>query len=238
MRKLTKIAIFNVLFIIITILLKMVIGTVSGPSKILYIILEVAVLLLGNGLIFILPEKVSYQIDKLSTIKDCIGALNQCMKANPSFEDEISKAIDQLETLERKAEALMLLLSQNSVADTFTTVVQTAKKAEFFAFSNVQSIIIRLLTFDNQEYLENPKAIDIKPYKTFINEKLESNNLILKEYSEMLLALSAISETQVIDISEMTEMTTALNSVLKRDEFKVIEEKYAKEQSKVTAQVN
>lgn len=237
MRKLTKLAIFNLVFAIIAILLKITIGFDSGPAKMLFIIFEVAVFFIGNGIIFIFSEKVSYQIDKLSTIQDCIGALNQCMKANPSFEVEISKAIDQLETLERKAEALKLLLSQNSIENSFTTVLQTAKKAEFFAFSNVQNIIIRLITFDNKEYLENPSAIDIKPYKIFINEKLESNNLILKEYSDMLLALSAINETQVIDISEITEMTTALNSVLKRDEFKTIDEKYRKESS-VSVQVN
>lgn len=235
MRKLTKLALFNVPFVVIVILSMMAIS--SGPAKILFAVFGVAVFFIVNGIILILPDKVKYQIDKLDTIEDCIGALRECLKTNPSFSDEISKAIEQLETLKRKCEALTLLLTQNSVADTFKSVLQTAKKAEFYVFSNVQNIITRLIAFDNQEYLKNPDSIDIESHKTYINEKLESNKLILKEYSDMLLALSAISETQVIDISEFTEMTAALNSVLKRDEFKSIEKKYLEAESAGAVQI-
>lgn len=236
MRKLTKLALFNVAFVILAILmfsskgLGLAFDPGIGPGKfalsISVALFGLAVFFLTNGMILLSPDKVSYQIDKLDTIDDCIGALMECMKTDPSFKEEIGKAIEQLKTLRRRRESLATLLEQNSVSESFKTLHQTANKAEYYAFSNVKSIINRLIVFDNKEYLQDPDSVDIKSHKAYINEKLESNKLILKEYSDMLLALSAIGDTQDVDIGEIRDMTAALNSVLKRDEFKSLERKY------------
>lgn len=248
MRKLTKLAIFNVAFVIIAILcfsknglgfgFDPGIGSGKFALSISVTIFGLAVFLITNGAILVMPDKVRYQIDKLDTIDDCIGALTECMKTDPSFKEEILKAIEQLKTLRRRRESLALLLEQNSVSESFKSLQQTANKAEFYTFNNIKSIINRLIVFDNKEYLSDPESVNIEPHRAYINGKLESNKLILKEYSDMLLALSAIGDTQSVDIGEIRDMTAALNSVLKRDEFKSLERKYLDAQSTTSIQTH
>ncbi len=235
MRKPVKLAIFNVAFVIITILLFSEKGFGLGFDPglgALKFALSISVALFGvlmfffiNYMIFIMPDKVNYKFDKLETIDDCIGALYQCMRTDPAFKSEITKAIEQLETLKRRKESLLTLLEQNGVSENFRSLHQTAHKAEFYAICNVKSIISRLIVFDNKEYISDPDNVDINSHKEFIHEALDSTQLLLKEYSDLLLAVTAI-DTHHVDLEDIRDMTKALNIVLKRDEFKPFERAY------------
>lgn len=236
MRKSVKLAIFNVAIIIIAFLLFSNVGAGLGFDPGLGVVkfaLSIALALFGiimfffgNYMIIILPDNINYKIDKLESIDDCIGALYQCLQTDPAFESEINKAIDQLKTLQRRKESLTTLLEQNGVSENFRSLHQTARKAEFYAFGNAKSIISRLIVFDNKEYISNPQSTDIESHKSFITEKLESTQLILKEYSDLLVAVTAIGNTHHVDLEDIRDMTKALNIVLKRDEFKPFEKTY------------
>lgn len=240
-RKPIKLVIYNIAFIIIAILCfsdKMLglgfdpgLGAVKFALSIALALFGVLMFFFGNYMILIMPDKISYKIDKLETINDCIAALYQCLRTDPAFKTEIQKAIQQLNTLQRRQESLTTLLEQNGVSENFRSLHQTAHKAEFFALNNVKSIISRLIVFDNKEYASDPDNVDIASHRRFINEKLESTQLILKEYSELLLAVSAIGDTHRVDIDEIRDMTEALNRVLKRDEFKPLEREYLNTQT-------
>lgn len=241
MRKPVKLAIFNGAIVIIAFLLFSNIGaglgfdSGSGPVKLLLSIsvtlFGILMFFFGNYMILILPDKINYKIDKLETIDDCIGALYQCLRTDPAFEVEINTAIEQLKTLQRKKDSLTTLLEQNGVSENFRSLHQTARKAEFYAFNNAKSIISRLIAFDNREYNSDPKNVDIQPHRTFIGEKLESTRCILKEYSDLLVAVTAIGDTHHVDLEDIRDMTKALNIVLKRDEFKPFEKTYQDTQS-------
>ncbi len=241
MRKPVKLAIFNVAFIIIMILMfsdrglglgfDPGLGAFKFALSISMALFGILMFFFGNYMIILLPDRVNYKIDKLETIDDCIGALYQCLRTDPDFKTEILKAIEQLKTLQRRKESLTTLLEQNGVSENFRSLHQTAHKAEFYAFNNVKSIISRLIVFDNKEYISDPKNVDIQSHRTFINEKLESTQLILKEYSDLLLAVTAIGDTHHVDIEDIRDMTKALNIVLKRDEFKPFEKTYHDTQS-------
>lgn len=241
MRKPVKLAIFNVAFILISILFfsnkglglgfDPGLGAVKFALSISLAVFGVLMFFFGNYMIIIFPDKVNYKIDKLETIDDCIEALHQCMRTDPAFKTEISKAIDQLGTLKRRKESLMTLLEQNGVSENFRSLHQTAHKAEFYAVNNVKSIISRLIVFDNKEYISDPDNVDINSHREFIKEKLESTQLILKEYSDLLLAVTAIGDTHHVDIEDIRDMTKALNIVLKRDEFKPFERVYSNQET-------
>lgn len=240
MRKPVKLAIFNVAIIIIAFLLFSNIGAglgVDSGSSPVKLMLSISVALFGilmfffgNYMILVLPDKINYKIDKLKTIEDCIGALYQCLQTDPAFKVEINTAIEQLKTLQRRKESLTALLEQNGVSENFVSLHQTARKAEFYAFNNAKSIINRLIVFDNREYISDSKNVDIQPHRTFITEKLESTRLILKEYSDLLIAVTALGDTHQVDLEDIRDMTKALNIVLKRDEFKPLEKAYQEAQ--------
>lgn len=246
MRKPVKLVIFNLAFIIISILFysdKLIglgfdpgLGAFKFALSIALALFGVIMFFFGNYMICIIPDKVSYKLDKLETMEDCIGALYQCLRTDPAFKKEIQKAIEQLNTLKRRQQSLNALLEQNGVSENFRSLHQTAHKAEFYALTNVKSIISRLIVFDNKEYISDPDNVDITSHSKFINEKLESTQLILKEYSELLLAVSAIGDTHHVDINEIRDMTEALNRVLKRDEFKPFEREYLNTQTQQTQQ--
>lgn len=226
-RKPVKLVIYNVAFIIITFLIFSDIGfglgfdPGLGPVKfalsIALALFGIFMFFFGNYVILLMPNKVNLRIDKLETISDCIAALSQCLRTDPAFESEISRAIEQLQTLERRKNSLITLLEQNGVSESFKSLHQTAHKAEFYAISNVKNIISRLIVFDNKEYDSNPDSVDIASHKSYISEKLESNQLILQEFSKLLTAVSAIGETHYVDIEEIRDMTEALNRVLKNN---------------------
>lgn len=241
MRKLVKLVIFNLAFIIISILcFSDKVGGLGfdpglGPFKfalsITLILFGTIMFFLGNWMIFILPDKINYKFDKLETIDDCIGVLYQCFRTDPAFKTEIQRSIEQLETLKRRKTSLLTLLEQNGVSENFRSLHQTAHKAEFYAVNNTKAIISRLIVFDNKEYISDPDNVDIKSHREFINEKLESTQLILKEYSDLLVAVTAIGDTHHVDIEDIRNMTKALNKVLKRDEFRPFERIYGNQET-------
>lgn len=242
MRKPIKLAIFNVAILIVAFLLYSNIGVGLGfdpglgavkfALSIAVAIFGIIMFFFGNYMIIILPDNINYKIDKLETISDCIGALYQCLQTDPAFETEIKKAIDQLKTLQRRKDSLTDLLEQNGVSENFRSLHQTAHKAEFYALGNAKSIISRLIAFDNKEYISDPQNTDIESHRNFIAEKLESTQLILKEYSDLLIAVTAIGDTHKVDLEDIRDMTKALNIVLKRDEFKPFEKTYPEAQNK------
>ncbi len=223
-RKSVRLVIFNVLFFIaITILFSgkslgfdPELGPVRFALSIALALFGIFMFFFGNFMIIILPNKTTCKIDKLQTVTDYIQALVQFMKTDPAFKTEISRAIEQLETLQRRNNSLVSLLEQNGISENFKSLHQTAHQAEHCILNNVKSIISRLIVFDNKEYDSNPNTVDIKSHRDFINEKLESTQVLLNNYSELLTALTHIGDTSdKAAIEEIQDMTEALNRVLK-----------------------
>ena len=225
MKKPIKLTIFNIAFIIIAILSfsKRGLGLGFDPSNgalrfalsVSLSIFGILIFFYGNYLILTKVEKIDYKIDKLSTIDDCINALIKCLKTDPSFSEEISRAIEQLKTLQRRKEALTTLLEQNGVSESFSYLNATGSKANFYVFSNIKKIINRLIVFDNEEYLSNESTYDIETHRSYISGILKDNDNILKEYNSLLLAVSSIGDANMTNLEEIQEMTAALNHVLK-----------------------
>lgn len=234
MRKIVKLMIFNLALVIIFILcfsnkgigLGFDLGLVGAFKFALSISLTffgISIFGFVNYKILTTPTKVMYKIDKLETIEDCIMALNQCTKTDPSFKNEISKAIEQLKTLNRRKDSLTELLQHNDILKDFNFLNKISNDAEIYVFSNVKRIINRLIAFDNQEYLSNQETYDISSHKNYIDNALENNKNILDEYSKLLIDVSNICDEGQPDIDEIRNMTEKLNSaLLSMDGFKIV----------------
>lgn len=237
MKKPIKLAVFNIAFIIIAILSfsERGLGLSFDPSDGAFsFAMSISLTFLGIGLFCLVnytlltkKEKVDYKIKKLSTISDCITALEKCKHTDPAFLEEIKEAIGQLQTLKRKADSLATLLEQNGVSENFASINKTADKAKFFVFENVKRIINRLIVFDNEEYLAKGQSYDISEHRNYICNILRDNDDILHEYQEMLLAVSGVGDIHQTNLAELQIMTEALNRVLGGKQFASLEKKYA-----------
>ena len=237
MKKPIKLAIFNIAFIIIAILSfsERGLGLSFDPSDgALSFAMSISLTFLGLALFCFVnytlltgKEKVDYKIKKLSTISDCITALEKCKHTDPAFIVEIKEAINQLQTLQRKTDSLATLLEQNGVDENFASINKTSDKAKFFVFENVKRIINRLIVFDNEDFNAKGQSYDISEHKNYICSILRDNDNILNEYQNMLLAVSAIGDIHQTNITELQIMTEALNRVLGGNQFASLEKKYA-----------
>lgn len=240
MRKTIKLVAFNIIFIIIAILsfsnrglglnFDISNGAFSFAMSISLTLLWISLFCFGNYVFLTNKEKVDYKIKKLSTINDCITALEKCKHTDPAFIDEILEAINQLQTLQRKTDSLATLLEQNGVSENFASINKTADKAKFFVFENVKRIINRLIVFDNEEYLSKGENYDISEHRSYISTILRDNDDILREYQNMLLAVSGVGDIYKTNLTELQIMTEALNRVLGGKQFASLEEKYSQTQ--------
>lgn len=237
MKKTVKLAVFNIAFIIIAILsfsergLGLSFDPSDGPFS---FALSISLTLLGIGLFGFVnytlltnKEKVDYKIKSLSTISDCITALEKCKHTDPVFIEEIKEAISQLQTLQRRTDNLATLLEQNGVSENFASINKTSDKAKFFVFENVKRIINRLIVFDNEDYLAKGQSYDISEHKDYIRTILKDNDDILHEYQNMLLAVSGVGDIHQTNLTELQIMTEALNRVLGGKQFASLEKKYS-----------
>lgn len=242
MKKLFKLTLFNILFILVAILCfsKQGLGlTFSTSAGAFMFALSVSLTFLGLALFFFVnytlltkKEKVDYKIKKMSTIDDCILALEKCKHTDPAFITEIKEAILQLKTLQRKTESLATLFEQNDVSENFASINKASDKAKFFVFENIKRIINRLIVFDNEEYIAKGKTHDasevseIAEHKKYIRDILKDNDEILSEYQKMLLAVSKVPDIHETNLTELQIMTEALNRVLGGKQFASLEKKY------------
>ena len=237
MKKPVKLAVFNIAFIIIAVLSfsERGLGLSFDPSdgafsfamSISLTFLGVALFGFVNYTLLTNKEKVDYKIKSLSTISDCITALEKCKHTDPVFIVEIKEAIAQLQTLQRRTDNLATLLEQNGVSENFASINKTSDKAKFFVFENVKRIINRLIVFDNEDYLARGKSYDISEHKEYIRTILRDNDDILHEYQNMLLAVSGVGDIHQTNLTELQIMTEALNRVLGGKQFASLEKKYS-----------
>lgn len=236
MKKHFKLAAFNITFIIIAILSfsKRGLGLSFDPSdgalnfamSISLTFLGIALFCFVNYTLLTKKEKVDYKIKKMSTIGDCIAALEKCKHTDPTFLSEIEEAINQLRTLQRRSDSLTMLLEQNGVSENFASINKTAGKAKFFVFENIKRIINRFIVFDNEEYLAKGQSYDISEHKNYVRTILRDNDDILREYQNMLLAVSGVGDIHQTNLAELQIMTEALNRVLGGQQFASLEKKY------------
>ena len=237
MKKVIQLVAFNIIFVIIAIISfsKRCLGLTFDPSDgVFNFMLSNFFTILGlpffcyvNYILLTKKEKVNYKIKNLSTINDCIIALGKCKHTDPAFLEEIKEAINQLQTLQRRADNLSILLEQNGMPENFASIKKTAAKANFFVFENIKRIITRLIVFDNEEYIAKGQNYDISEHQDYIRSILKDNDDILEEYQHMLLAISGVADMHKTDLAELQIMTEALNRVLGGQQFASLEKKYA-----------
>lgn len=205
----------------------------AGPVKFAFSVtfsFWIVILFVGvNFRILMKDDMLTFKMEELTNTEKCIYALKKCRRTDPAFLKEIERTIEQLKLLERRKVALKTLLKQNDLEETFSYLNDTAERANYYVFANVKSVINKLIVFDNEEYKNHPENYDFEKYHDDIYRIVRDNDLILKEYLAMLNALSNISDVEKCHNEELSDVTKALNDVLKGEHFELLEQEYNKD---------
>jgi len=236
MKKVIKLTLFNLAILALLILgfYKRGLGLSFNPSlgagkfgfSLFFTTFIILFFLYGNYKIFTKKEKFTAKnLSSLTSINDFIDALEKFKKTTPSFETEISKAISQLEILNRRHTSLQNLLEYNNIVESFGFLNDSAKTAEQYVFENMKKIINRLIIFDNQEYIENENSSNFQNHMKVINKIIDETDEKLKEYQDLLIALSKTRDKKQSKVDDIQRMIRSLNSVSKGEETTTIEKK-------------
>ena len=168
--------------------------------------------ILSGEIVFLLNSnkaKYGYDLDKLKDVGDYKEALEACYTKKSPFASEINQAIIQITSIDKKNKVLTELLEQNNKSH-FTALTDLGSQASNFLVNNVRKILNRIAIYgaDTDDSL-------LEEHKKFINNLLEANENILKEFNRLLTEVSQLDDTSTDDsLSKvLSDMTNSLKTL-------------------------
>ena len=185
----------------------------------------------GNYKIITAPERIAvYNEENLIEEQDYVQALkeNQNKKL---FSDDIELAISQIGRLKQKSGMLNTLLEQefSSTEMSYARFRQIISSVVDLFYSNVRSIINRLIIFDYSEYTNvrtgklrglTKEQTDAKlqifdEHVAYINNKIDKNENILLKLDSLLLEVSKLDDVTESEI-ESLEAIKNINELIEQ----------------------
>ncbi len=158
--------------------------------------------------------KYGYDLDKLKDVNDYKQALESCYSKKSPFEKEISQAILQIVSIDKKNKVLNEILQQNN-KEHFTALTDLGVQATSFLVNNVRKILNRIAIYD-ADMGENLS----EEHKKYIQKLIVSNENILTEFNKLLTEVSQLDDTTTDDTlsNVLSDMTNSLKT-LRGDEI-------------------
>ena len=176
------------------------------------IVVLINVGILSGEIVFLLNSnkaKYGYDLDKLKDVGDYKEALEACYTKKSPFASEINQAIIQITSIDKKNKVLTELLEQNNKSH-FTALTDLGSQASNSLVNNVRKILNRIAIYgaDTDDSL-------LEEHKKFINNLLEANENILKEFNRLLTEVSQLDDTSTDDsLSKvLSDMTNSLKTL-------------------------
>lgn len=153
--------------------------------------------------------------NELSKPQEYIDALEEKRKDNPSFDEEITTAEEQISRMQEKDRALESILGQFFVPQeiTFTRFRSAVNSVQAIFYNNVKKMINRMVIFDNRDYsklseklsrqneggVSIPRSADaqMKIYSEhieYVRELVNMNEDILVKLDGLLLEISKLDD--------------------------------------------
>lgn len=153
--------------------------------------------------------KHGYTIEEVSNSDDYIEIL-QSHRSKACYQHEIFQAIDQIERMNRKKDALDHLLYQKFQEDNPQTnqYHQIIEDANQLMFRNIKRFINLLAIFDQREYDQlkhspggiPPSKLEIyQENEAYVKDLIAKNEIILLDFDRLLLEISKIGDTEEAD---------------------------------------
>lgn len=141
---------------------------------------------------------------RLKDARDYITALEAWLREDTAFPDEIKIALRQLQSLERKQNALQAILAN----DTDSPFLQTAAEVEEYILGNCKRVLNRVMIYDPNE----PQKY--QTHLMYLRQVLGQNAHVLSDFDNLILEVSQIGDDHSgASTPCLNELTAALRSV-------------------------
>lgn len=153
--------------------------------------------------------KYGYNLDKLKDVNDYKQALESCYSKKSPFEKEITQAISQITSVDKKNKVLNEILEQNN-KEHFTALTDLGIQATSFLVNNVRKMLNRMAIYDADM---GNNLLD--EHKKYIQGLLIANENILTEFNKLLTEVSQLDDTSTDDTlrNVLSDMTHSLKTL-------------------------
>jgi hypothetical protein len=201
-----------------------VFATAFGVTAIL---MSGLVFVYGNFKLLFAPEKIIIPINEIKTAADCIDALKQNY-VKGTFSRDIDTILEQIERLLKKKETIKEILLQkfDSSEMSYQKFQGAVADAENIFYMNIKSILNKLNSFDEKDYIRIQKNKQRKfsqefirtkmsiynEYISFVKNSIEDNEQILLKLDKFLLEISKFNSLENGEIENaMKEIDELIN---------------------------
>lgn len=185
------------------------------------IFMSVIVFVFGNYKFLVEEEKI-VQLSEIKTAEDCINVLNQNYNKK-IFEKDITNILEQIEMFKKKRETIKeILLQKFDITEmSYSKFDGVISDIENVFYINIRSIINKLNTFDEKDYMRingaekrlrfskefiQTKKHIYEEYIYFVKNAIEDNEQILLKLDKILLELSKFNSLEHGKIEDMNAM--------------------------------
>ncbi len=171
-----------------------------------FVLIGVVVLSLGLDWLIMRQNSATVISDakKLKDADDYIRAFEAWLNEDTPFSQYIKLAINQLESLKRKQQALRTILDDSTENPFFTT----ADEVDQYVLANCKRILNRVMIYDKND------SHKLQMHITYLQSSLGENAHVLSDFENLILEISQIGDSATAASTPcLNELTNALRSV-------------------------
>ena len=182
----------------------------STPVKLLVVAAVVALSLIADGAILHAGSAaVVSDAKKLKDADDYIRAFNAWLNEDTPFENYIKIAIKQLESLNRKQQALRAVLDDSWDSP----FLRTAAEVNQYVLANSKRVLSRVMIYDQND------PVKFNMHAAYLETVLGENAHVLSDFENLIVEVSQIGDdVNAASTPCLNELTKALRSVRTSDE--------------------
>lgn len=227
-KKIIKLAVLNVIIILINIILfsNAFVGIDFSGGSILsrsigyvVIIMSIVVFIVGNYNILRIEQKEVEPQYEIKSLEDCKPAINFHIRDKDVFDNQLDFILNQIDGFTNKKSTIDKILLQKFTPEemSYRNFQNVLFQVEDMMFNNIKSIVNRISAFDEQEYLKLQKHATMsetsrsrlniyQEYIDYVNQALESNEQILLRLEHLLSELSKLNSFESGEIEQLPAM--------------------------------
>lgn len=165
-------------------------------------VLAAALFFSVNYLLLTAKPKLRYRAEQLDSMKDCRAALEDASD-HPRFQNEVTRALRQIDSFSRKETALKAILPSDSDGP----FLQVSEDVETCLLANQRRILNRIAISDSTDPAKNAEHLG------YLHSVLDNSDRILSQFEALLIEISQIGDSGEAANLNLDAITEALRDL-------------------------
>lgn len=209
-------------------------NALESAAGITVLCMSVVILCYGSYTLLLKPPAAAPPVHRIQTHEDYITALHHYRNVKV-LKHDIAHALDQLERMEKKKQALLHALSQRfqPAELSFRRFASVIHEVEKLFYLNIRGLLNKLGVFDASDFaafasrqgsgpypnrIAQQKAELYQEYLSYVSGYLGANEEIMLKLDKLLLELTRLGSADYRDIEEMPGMKE-IDQLIKQTQF-------------------